>query len=61
MSFMNFCPPKPGSTVITNAISINSIYGSNSSTAVAGLIPRPTYKHTFMTFIETHLEGRIHD
>ena len=37
-----FCPPKPGSTVITRSISIRSRYGRASCTLVDGLIAIPT-------------------
>ena len=43
MSCMNFCPPKPGSTVITNTMSTLSTYGRTCSTGVAGLMAMPTY------------------
>ena len=39
---MNFCPPNPGSTVITKAISIWLAHGAKYSTEVPGLIARPT-------------------
>ena len=37
ISAMNFCPPKPGSTVITSTMSSVSSHGSTASAAVAGL------------------------
>ena len=37
MSAINFCPPKPGSTVITSTMSSSSSHGSTASAAVAGL------------------------
>lgn len=42
ISSMNFCPPNPGSTVITKAISIWLAHGAKYSTVVPGLIARPT-------------------
>lgn len=39
---MNFCPPKPGSTVITRATSIWLANGASCSTAVPGLMASPT-------------------
>ena len=42
ISSMNFCPPNPGSTVITKAISIWLAHGAKYSTEVPGLIARPT-------------------
>ena len=43
MSAMNFCPPNPGSTVITRTISTSSTNGRTASTGVLGLIPIPTF------------------
>lgn len=43
MSAMNFCPPNPGSTVITRTISTSSTNGKTASTGVLGLIPIPTF------------------
>lgn len=48
MSSINVCPPNPGSTVITKAISICPAHGANSSTVVPGLIARPTWKLFFL-------------
>ena len=42
MSSMNFCPPKPGSTVMTRAMSIWFAQGASSSTAVPGFMAKPT-------------------
>ena len=39
---MNFCPPKPGSMVITRTMSMRETKGITSSTGVPGLIPIPT-------------------
>ena len=43
MSGMNFCPPKPGSMVITRTMSTRETKGITSSTGVPGLMPKPTY------------------
>lgn len=43
MSAINFCPPKPGSTVITRIISTFFTYGKTVSTEVPGRIAMPTY------------------
>lgn len=43
MSSMNFCPPKPGSTVMTRAMSIWLAQGASSSTVVPGFMAKPTY------------------
>lgn len=43
---MNFCPPKPGSTVMTRAMSSWLAQGASSSTVVPGLMAKPTYKKT---------------
>lgn len=43
MSDMNFCPPKPGSTVIISIMSTFSMNGITDSTGVLGLIAKPTY------------------
>ena len=42
MSCMNFCPPKPGSMVITRTMSTRETKGTTSSTGVPGLMPIPT-------------------
>lgn len=42
MSSMNFCPPKPGSTVMTSAMSMWLAHGASSSTVVPGLMAKPT-------------------
>ena len=42
MSGMNFCPPKPGSMVITRIMSTRETKGTTSSTGVPGLMPIPT-------------------
>ena len=42
MSGMNFCPPKPGSMVITRTMSTRETKGTTSSTGVPGLMPIPT-------------------
>lgn len=44
MSSMNFCPPKPGSTVMTRAMSIWLAQGASSFTVVPGFMARPTCK-----------------
>ena len=41
MSSMNFCPPKPGSTVITSAMEHLSRKGSAASAGVPGLRTTP--------------------
>ena len=46
-SFMNDCPPKPGSTVMTITMSSNSRYGSRAESGVAGLIARPACRPAF--------------
>ncbi|TNN39569.1 hypothetical protein EYF80_050270 [Liparis tanakae] len=47
MSSMNFWPPKPGSTVMTRAMSIWLAQGASSSTVVAGFMATPTCRtHT---------------
>lgn len=38
---MNFCPPKPGSTVMTRAISMWFAQGASSSTVVPGFMAKP--------------------
>ena len=43
MSGMNFCPPKPGSMVITRTMSTRETKGTTSSTGVPGLMPIPTW------------------
>ena len=43
MSGMNFCPPKPGSMVITRTMSTRETKGITSSTGVPGLMPIPTW------------------
>uniref|UniRef100_A0A0E9XCK6 Uncharacterized protein n=1 Tax=Anguilla anguilla TaxID=7936 RepID=A0A0E9XCK6_ANGAN len=43
MSSINFWPPKPGSTVITSAMSICPAHGAISSTVVLGFMARPTF------------------
>ena len=43
MSGMNFCPPKPGSMVITRTMSTRETNGTTSSTDVPGLMPIPTW------------------
>ena len=42
MSGTNFCPPKPGSMVITRTMSTRETKGTTSSTGVPGLMPIPT-------------------
>ena len=42
LSGMNFCPPKPGSMVITRTMSTRETKGTTSSTDVPGLMPIPT-------------------
>lgn len=44
MSSMNFCPPKPGSTVMTRAMWIWFAQGASSSTVVSGFMAKPTYR-----------------
>ncbi len=44
MSDMNFCPPNPGSTVITSTMSTSSRYGKTTSTGVPGFRPIPAWK-----------------
>ena len=44
MSGMNFCPPKPGSMVITRTMSTRETKGITSSTGVPGLTPIPTWE-----------------
>lgn len=39
---MNFCPPKPGSTVMTRAMSMWFAQGASSSTVVPGFMAKPT-------------------
>ena len=41
---MNFCPPKPGSMVITRTMSMRETKGTTSSTGVPGLMPIPTWE-----------------
>eukprot|EP00967_Tisochrysis_lutea_P141552 scaffold260208_cov28-Tisochrysis_lutea.AAC.2 len=43
MSGMNDWPPKPGSTVITSAMSISERYGEMASTGVPGFTAMPTF------------------
>ena len=43
MSGMNFCPPKPGSMVITRTMSTRETKGTTSSTGIPGLMPIPTW------------------
>ena len=43
MSGMNFCPPKPGSMVITRTMSTRETKGTTSSTGVPDLMPIPTW------------------
>ena len=38
---MNFCPPKPGSTLITSTKSSDGSRSRSTSTEVAGLIEMP--------------------
>ena len=42
ISGINFCPPKPGSMVITRTMSTRETKGITSSTGVPGLMPIPT-------------------
>ena len=44
---MNFCPPKPGSTVMISTISTRSTNGSTDSTGVFGFTPTPTFIPAF--------------
>lgn len=50
ISAINFCPPNPGSTVITRIISTRSAYGTTTSTAVLGLMAIPTCGGIMITF-----------
>lgn len=51
ISSMNFCPPNPGSTVITKAMSIWLAHGAKYSTVVPGLIAKPTYRRESQVII----------
>lgn len=55
MSSINFCPPKPGSTVITSAMSIWLAHGASSSTVVPGLMATPTWRRGTEKATETAL------
>lgn len=59
MSSMNFCPPKPGSTVMTRAMWIWFAQGASSSTVVSGFMAKPTCRDTACQKC-THLNPRIH-
>lgn len=61
MSSMNFCPPKPGSTVITRAMSIWFAHGASCSTVVPGLMATPTCKTRTEKTAETLLSIRLSD
>lgn len=59
MSSMNFCPPKPGSTVMTRAMSMWFAQGASSSTVVPGFMAKPTCRDTGSQKY-THLNPWIH-